>query len=348
MRAQIKLLWLALIFAYFSDNAADNIPSEKKLEVEDCFRENKKVNTIRLEEILSSDRVPKKNKTIFFHVTNCLSNGFLDLNSRQSCAIESAALKNPNFDVFVLFASPAYFPENISSPAISSLLKYPNIFLRNNNIWDYTKGTPAEEWFKSGALFKSNFLTSHMSDLLRLITLWRWGGIYMDLDVVVKESFETIDLNFAGAESENVVNGAILSFESSGFGHYIVDLVLKEFVGDFRGDIWTHNGPSRITGVLSDICKTNDTQYMTLEKCHGFKVFSMDKFYAVHYSIWNYLFEEQYLNEALEMTKNSLLIHMWNQMSSETKFKVGTKGAYGVYAEKFCPLVYSSIHGEYF
>ncbi|KAL5280286.1 hypothetical protein ACFFRR_004329 [Megaselia abdita] len=362
MRAQIKLLLLVallmiLSFVYFSKNengdnvtvgVTDTAHSENaNNDYVNCFRD-KKINSIRLEEILRSDRLPRKDKTIFFHVTNCLSNGFLDLNSRQSCAIESAALKNPSFDVFVLFASPTFFPETIRSPAILSLLRYRNVFLRNNNLWNYTKDTPAEEWFKSGALFKSFFVTAHVSDFLRLMTLWRWGGIYMDLDVIVKESFETIDLNFAGAESDILVANGVMSFDSSGFGHYIVDLILKKFIGDFRGDIWAHNGPSRITGVLmNDICKTNVTRNMTAERCHGFQVFPVNKFYAIHYSIWNYFFEEKFLSQTLEMTKDSLLIHVWNKMSSESKFKVGTQAAYGVYAEKFCPLIYSSI-GEYF
>lgn len=312
-----------------------------------CFRD-KKLDAIRLEEVLESKRLPRKDKTIFFHVTNCLSDGFLDLNLRQSCAIESAALTNPNFDVFVLFASPTFYPENITSTGIWSLLRYPNVFFRNNNLWNYTKDTPAEEWFKSEILFESHFVTAHISDFLRLMTLWRWGGIYMDLDVIVKGSFEDIPLNFAGAESQTLVANGVMSYESSGFGHYIVDLILKRFVGDFRGNLWAYNGPSRITGVLmEDICKTNDTRYMTYEKCHGFQVFPTNTFYAIHYSKWTYFFEEKYLNESMKMTENSLLIHVWNKMSSETKFKVGTQAAYGVYAEKLCPKVYSSTK-EYF
>lgn len=312
-----------------------------------CYRDKKPDGkyAIRLDEVLQSKRLPRKDKTIFFHVTNCLSDGFLELNSRQSCAIESAALRNPSFDVFVLFASPTYFKETNESVRV---LQYSNVFFRNNNLWNYTKGTPAEEWFKSEILFESHYVTAHVSDCMRLMTLWRWGGIYMDLDVIVKESFEDIPMNFAGAESPTLVANGVMSYESSGFGHFIVDLMLKRFVGDFQGDKWAHNGPSRITGVLmNDICKTNDTTYMTYEKCHGFKVFPTYKFYALHYSKWYYFFEEKHLEESLKMTNKSLLIHVWNKLSSETKLKVGTQAAYVVYAEKLCPKVYSSIN-DYF
>lgn len=363
MRVQIRVIvmiafTMIITIVYFSapHSAPDNIvavthPTTKANAVDyvSCFRDKKlDSRAIRLDEILQSDRKPRKDKTIFFHVTNCLSDGFLSLNSRQSCAVESAAFKNPTFDVFVLFASPTFYPEKNTSPEILSLLRYPNVFFRNNNLWNYTKDSPAEKWFKSEVLFRSHFVTAHISDFLRLMTLWRWGGIYMDLDVVVKESFEAIPLNFAGAESEQLVANGVMSFESVGFGHYIVDLILQRFVADFRGDVWAHNGPSRITEVLmNDICKTNNTRLMTYEKCHGFQVFPTDKFYAIHYSNWRFFFEERFLNTSLSLTKDSLLIHVWNKMSSDMKFKVGTQAAYGVYAERFCPKVYSSI-GKFF
>uniref|UniRef100_T1GEV0 Alpha 1,4-glycosyltransferase domain-containing protein n=1 Tax=Megaselia scalaris TaxID=36166 RepID=T1GEV0_MEGSC len=306
--------------------------------IADCFRDKKLINgnAIRLEEILQSSRKPNKDKTIFFHVTNCLSDGFIELTSRQSCAIESAAMTNPSFDIFVLFASPTFYPEVIESPEILSLMNYTNIFFRNNNLWNYTKNTPAENWFQSEVIFKSHYVTAHISDLLRLLTLWHWGGIYMDLDVIVKESFEEVPLNFAGAESDDTVANGVMSFDSDGFGHYIVDTILKEFVRDFRGDAWSHNGPWRVTGVLvNKICKTNNTRFMTFEKCHGFQVFPTNIFYAVPYWNWNFFFEKAFLNKSMSLTKDSLLIHVWNKLSSKSKVKVGSEVAYGVYVKSF-------------
>ena len=33
-------------------------------------------------------------------------------------------------------------------------------------------------------------------------------------------------------------------------------------------------------------------------------------------------------------------VHLWNKMSSEEKIIVGSKQAYGLLAEKYCPRVY--------
>nr|CAD7411140.1 unnamed protein product [Timema cristinae] len=56
---------------------------------------------------------------------------------------------------------------------------------RHVNIEHYLEGTPLEDWYKEGALKKSRWPMSHSSDVLRFITLWKYGGTYLDLDVVV-------------------------------------------------------------------------------------------------------------------------------------------------------------------
>lgn len=304
-------------------------------------------NAIKLEDVVENTRKPRKDKTIFFHVTNCLKHGYIKLTSRQSCAIESAALNNPNLDVYVLFASPIFYPANITSKNILSILRYKNVFLRNNDLWKYTKNTPIEEWFKSNILFKSKYVLSHTSDMLRFLTMWLWGGIYMDFVVVVKASFEEIPLNFAGAETRNVVASGIIGFESSGSGHLMVNRILKSFVRHFRGDIWGYNGPMKMTDFVRGICRIRNTEYMSREKCKGFQVFPANTFYAVDFSRWEMFFDSKSLNETLIMTEHSLLVHVWNSWSYIRKVEKGSQTAYEVYAQQYCPKVYSAS-GDYF
>lgn len=83
----------------------------------------------------------------------------LQLTARQACAIESAALHNSNFQVFVLFAAPTYHHSGNNSqrqqPLIDALLSYKNVHFRQLNLWRYAAGTPIEEWFNDGKLFRS-------------------------------------------------------------------------------------------------------------------------------------------------------------------------------------------------
>lgn len=132
-------------------------------------------------------------------------------------------------DVFVLFASPAGFSNNSSlhSPYAIALKAHSNVFFRNVNLWTFAYETPFHDWMQKGELFESKHFVSHASDYLRFLTLYKFGGIYMDLEVVEQKSFEKVKLNFAGAESEQQIGSAIISFSQNGFGHEIASRCAK-------------------------------------------------------------------------------------------------------------------------
>lgn len=84
-----------------------------------------------------------------------------------------------------------------------------------------------------------------------------------------------------------------------------------------------------------------------MERCNGFRAYPPNEFYAIPWRNWSMFFEPNQLQQTLERTKDSLVIHVWNKHSIKRKFKVGTKAAYGVIAERHCPKVYKSC-GKYF
>lgn len=86
---------------------------------------------------------------------------------------------------------------------------------------------------------------------------------------------------------------------------------------------------------------------MKRRRCRGFNVYPENAFYAVQWRDWKYFFLEKYTNKTLELTENSVAIHVWNKHSKTTPVIVGSKVAYGLIAEKYCPKVYSSC-GKYF
>lgn len=223
----------------------------------DCFRlkpidEAKKASIILFDDVMESKRMPTPGKSIFFHETSCSKTGLVQLNARyiqnctlqvnknisnicffstfrQACAIESAAMLNPNWDVFVLFASPVGL-SNETNPnpfILKALQSYPNIYFRNINLWTYSSNTPLEDWFLSDELFLSKYLNSHVSDFLRYVSLYKFGGTYLDLDVVVQKTLENITTNYAGAESENFVAAGVISFENDGIGHEIAEMCIR-------------------------------------------------------------------------------------------------------------------------
>lgn len=331
-------------------NSPEVHPQIASSELYQCYARNdfNFPNATKIPDILESERKPKPDKSIFFLVTNCIPEGLVNLTARQACAIESAAVTNPDFDVFVLFASPTYLQNEVPYGVVESILKYKNVFLRNCNPWKFTKNTPAERFFQKGEIFKSKHSVAHVSDLLRILTLWRWGGTYLDLDIVMKKSLANVPQNFAGAPTYNIVANGVMNYESKGYGHYIADLILKEFVTKYRKNEWAYNGPLCVTRILTNkICHTSSTSKMTAENCHGFRAMPSNAFYAIYYHQFQYFFQEKFLKRGLEITKNSILIHVWNKMSSDVKIKVGSRTLYGVHAEQYCPKVYGSC-GDYF
>lgn len=70
---------------------------------------------------------------------------------------------------------------------IEHLTNYKNIIIKHKNLLEFVKNTPIEEWWnKTNVLKTSLWPTVHISDILRLITIWKYGGIYFDTDVVIK------------------------------------------------------------------------------------------------------------------------------------------------------------------
>lgn len=103
--------------------------------------------------------------------------------------------------------------------------------MRNLNISTYPMDSPIETMLKNGHYFRSTFRTDHLTDtMLRLMTLYKFGGIYIDMDYVILKSFDGLDLNFAGLQNKSRIGNGVLGFSQSGYGHEMIDLSLR-FVG---------------------------------------------------------------------------------------------------------------------
>ncbi|KAH8402945.1 hypothetical protein KR222_000558 [Zaprionus bogoriensis] len=306
-----------------------------------------------MEDVLDAEEKPRPGRTIFFHETRSHPSEphyILNLTARQACAIESAALHNPHFQIFVLFASTTYLPKDgdPEKPLVDAILRYDNVQLRRLDLTRYAENTPIEKWLQKGDLSRSSFLIEHTSDLLRLLSLYRYGGIYLDLDVVVLRSLEHVPLNYVGAHDDSTLGNAVISMEPSGVGHEFAAIFLHDFEVNYNGNEYVGNGPSLISRVMKDICKTNSVPEMSAdaERCKGFKVFDETAFFPLRSEHWRYYFEPEFLEEVMNKTINSFMIHLWNKGSYQRIVKVGTNYAFGKFAEQNCPRTFESA-GDY-
>lgn len=174
------LLLISLLFLYninFLNNVNQFFNSSQKHLISCYFKDKDSSSLIEL----NPSEVTKN--SIFFIETSCNHENGINLNLRQGCAIESAAYLNPNTKVFVLFVAPSFI--NNGSEVINRLNIYTNIHLRHINFIKYTHKTPLQDFVASNTIFTSHWPVSHASDLLRFLTLWKFGGTYLDLDVVL-------------------------------------------------------------------------------------------------------------------------------------------------------------------
>lgn len=116
-----------------------------------------------LEDVLLSPVQPISGRTIFFHETKRHAPGdqyVLNFTTRVACSIESAALHNPNFKVFVLFSSSLRLPKpgDRRFAQLDAILSYKNVQLRQVSLRQYAKDTPVEQWVQQGVLQRSRLV----------------------------------------------------------------------------------------------------------------------------------------------------------------------------------------------
>lgn len=345
-----RLLWCGFAFAVVllilmistENNIIQRIPFLDVSSINDirCYDETSAADGIRDFEPETSVDKPTPGKNIFFHETSCFGEEGLVLNARQACAVESAARMNPTMTVYLLFVSKSDF-SNGTREIVRHLLNYRNVKIRHIYTERYVKGTPLEAWYNSGILKKSHWPVSHMSDMLRYLTLWKYGGIYLDLDVVVTSSLENLT-NFAGAEDWDDIAAGVIGFDRSELGRRVADACVRDLKKNFRGNVWGYNGPGVITRTLQKLCSTVHVRDMTPSRCRGFTVYPPSIFYPIHYKKWKKYFETEGSNATLKILSKAKAIHVWNKLSKDEQVRVNSNVPYAVIARNYCPYVFNN------
>ena len=111
-----------------------------------------------------------KNKIFFIETSGIVGQKYGKLKNRQACAIESAAITNPDAHIYIVFAEVLTLE---ASEWIVLLKKLANVFFLRLDLISFSKDSPVEKFISSGKIKESNWPVEHLSDLLRLLILWR-------------------------------------------------------------------------------------------------------------------------------------------------------------------------------
>ena len=119
------------------------------------------------------------------------------------------------------------------------------------------------------------FYYSHFTDYLRVLLLYSFGGVYLDTDVLLRQSVRHLH-NAAAREDENFVNGAILSFDRFS---PIMRYCLEQIPLVYNAFGWISIGPALIT-------KASKVENFTTIRGDEVKFNVLDRrsFYDIH---WN-------------------------------------------------------------
>jgi Glycosyltransferase sugar-binding region containing DXD motif/Alpha 1,4-glycosyltransferase conserved region len=87
----------------------------------------------------------------------------------------------------------------------------------------------------------------NIGNALRLWLLHQYGGIYLDLDMIMLRSLSALPIGIGAQVTDDELNNAALKFPAA---HPFVKMLMREWVANYDGNKWGHNGPRRITETL--------------------------------------------------------------------------------------------------
>ncbi|XP_009123502.1 lactosylceramide 4-alpha-galactosyltransferase [Brassica rapa] len=192
------------------------------------------------------------------------------------------------------------------------------------------KDTAGETWLEEIQTGKRDpgkiSLAQNLSNLMRLAYLFKFGGVYLDTDMIVLKSFKHLR-NVIGAQTLEPVsrnwtrlNNAVLIFDKN---HPLLLKCIEEFALTFNGNVWGHNGPYLVSRVARAVEGTEG---------YNFTVRTPSAFYSVNWVEIEKLFKvprtEKDLKrvrvKVLEMQRRSYGLHLWNKFSSKFEIEEGS------------------------
>lgn len=293
---------------------------------------------------------PNTEKRIMFIETS----GQTCLRPRQACAIESAAITNPNMTVYVYIAlkPPPGVQKTDKQDGLQSdsnckttdmLSNLPNVQFIYEDLTKYFRNTPLEPFVMGNALDKSKYPYQHMSDALRIALLYKYGGIVLDTDVMVLRSLHCLR-NVVG----QIVNWGKFGMENSVLifdkGHQILRFFMKLMKQIYNPEYKEVIGPVGLLQAFRIFCNfTADGfyEYGNYFECHNksnVTVLHTAAFFPILHAERDIFFNNNFPSSYLNRFQTSYAVDVYG---SGHEANVPEASLYSFLAERFCPTIYS-------
>ncbi|XP_036287245.1 lariat debranching enzyme isoform X5 [Pipistrellus kuhlii] len=258
-----------------------------------------------------------------------------------SCAVESAARVYPEQPVVFFMkglSSSTPLPPNSTYPAFSLLSAIDNVFLVPLDMKSLFEDTPLSSWYTQvNASAESHWL--HVSsDAARLAVIWKFGGVYLDTDVI---SIRPVPAgNFLAAQASRYSSNGAFGF---GARHAFLWRCMENFVEHYDSGVWGRQGPDLMTRMLRVWCRLEDFRRELGDlRCVDVSFLHPRRFYPIPFPEWRRYYEVWAPEEP--SFNGSYALHLWNYMNREGK---GVVRGSNTLAERLyrqhCPRTYRHL-----
>ena len=206
---------------------------------------------------------------------------------------------------------------------------------------DFFSGSPVEAFISSHRnLVEMNhsaagFEHSHLTDVIRPLLLWRYGGVYLDFDVIVLQSLENFRNSFAAqysdvlpGEPENRYNFAVAVFDEK---HPFISDMLNNISRSYNPKKWTCIGPALTTAVANDwesrkklVWHDGAPVYPLASDPQSVNAFDSSVFYPVPWTAANVTVKASHIGSAAQMVENAATLHIWTHVLREVDVEAGS------------------------
>lgn len=253
-----------------------------------------------------------------------------------SCAVESAAKIYPEQPIIFFMKGlrdSVQLTSNTSYPAFSLLSAINNVFFVPLDMGRLFKDTPLFSWYTKVNSSTEKHWLHVSSDAARLAIIWKYGGIYMDTDVISLQPIP--EENFLAAQGSRHSSNGVFGFLPH---HPFLWACMENFVEHYDSTIWGNQGPQLMTRMLRVWCRLKDFHGLGDLKCLNISFLHPQRFYPIPYPQWKRYYQvwdkEPSFNE-------SYALHLWNYMNKEGKTVVrGSKTLVENLYQKHCPKTY--------
>lgn len=254
--------------------------------------------------------------------------------SRRFCTLESL-LKTEGGVIWVWLSDKLKFPPTF---------KYPNVELKliSKAVFEQT---PFEKFYSNNKTNYGRFSVQNFANAFRLAVVFKFGGTYLDSDFILTTSLASMDNSVALQDNKNL-NNAFFKFKRKS---PILHNLMVDFVNNYNGDRWGHQGPGLFTRAILNN-KECAIQKSTID-CFNETLNLLAPIVTspVPWNKW-----KDFLDKTIPSNSDIKMFHLWNKLSENSEWElfkhdrvIYNKTLVGSLRRTFCPVAFEYMYDSY-